>query len=66
MPSYYENVPHWIKEVPEHLKAQAMCEEVVCIEPRSLAFVPSHFKTEAYALKQLEETHMHLTACLIT
>ena len=51
MPSYYENVLQWIREISGHLKMQTMCEEAVWIEPRSLAFVPSHFKTEGLFIK---------------
>ena len=44
--SFCRDVPRWIKKVPKHLKAQEMCNEVVCIEPSSLTYVPDHFKTE--------------------
>ena len=33
-------------EVPDHLKTQDMCYEVVRIEPTLLGFVPDCFKTE--------------------
>ena len=42
----YENVPRWIREIPEHLKTQEMCDEAVRIEPRSLAYVHDRLKTE--------------------
>ena len=29
MPPYYENVPHWIRKAPEHLKTQEMCNKMV-------------------------------------
>ena len=34
--SFSKDVPRWIKEVPNHLKTQEMCNEVVRIEPCSL------------------------------
>ena len=49
--SYYENVPHWIREIPRRLKTQEICEETVWIEPRSLAFVPDCLKTEGLCIK---------------
>ena len=42
----YENVPRWIREIPDRFKTQEMCDEIVGIEPRSFAFVPDHFRTE--------------------
>ena len=48
---YYKNVPRWIREIPRHLKTQEMCEEVIWIEPRSLAFLPDCFKTEGLCIK---------------
>ena len=47
----YENVPRWIREIPGRLKTQEMCDEAVRIEPRSLSFVPDHFKTEDLCIK---------------
>ena len=38
--------PHWIIEIPNHLKTQEMCIEAVRIEPISLAYVPDHLKTQ--------------------
>ena len=46
-----ENVPRWIREIPGRLKTQEMCDEAVRIEPRSLSFVPDHFKTEDLCIK---------------
>ena len=51
MPSYYENVPRLIREIPGHLKTQEMYEEAVWIEPHSLAFLPSHFEREGLFIK---------------
>ena len=42
----YENVPEWIREIPDHLKTQEMCDEAVCIESYPLEVVPDHFKTQ--------------------
>ena len=36
----YKNVLRWIREIPEHLVTQEMCDEAVRINPRYLAFVP--------------------------
>ena len=33
---------------------QGMCNEVVHIEPRSLAFIPDHFKTQAMCNEAVE------------
>ena len=37
----YKNVLCWIREIPEHLVTQEMCDETVRIGPRYLAFVPN-------------------------
>ena len=37
----YENVPRWIREVPEHLKTQEMCNEAVEVDPWQLYNVPA-------------------------
>ena len=42
----YKNVPRWIREIPDHLKTQKMCDEAVRIESYSLEVVPDRFKTE--------------------
>ena len=42
----YEAIARWIKEVPNYLKTQEMCNLAVRIEPCSLACVPDHFKTQ--------------------
>ena len=39
-------VPCWIKETPNHLKTQGMCDVAVRMEPCSLGFVPDHLKTQ--------------------
>ena len=53
--SYYENVRHWIREIPRRLKTHEMCEEAVWIEPRSLAFVPDRLKTEGLCIKAVRK-----------
>ena len=42
----YENVLVWIREIPDHLKTQEMCDVAVGFEPRSLAQVPYFLKTQ--------------------
>ena len=44
--SWFANVPCRVREIPNHLKTQEMCDEAVCMGPRSLEFVPNHFKTK--------------------
>ena len=41
-----EIIPRWIREIPDHLKMQEMCDEAVRIEPHSMEVVPDHFKTQ--------------------
>ena len=36
----------WIITIPDHLKTQEMCNEVVHMKPLSLAYVPDRFKTQ--------------------
>ena len=43
---FYENVPRWIREIPEHFKTQEMCGGAMRIESCSLEHVPDHFKTQ--------------------
>ena len=40
----YAPVPCWVREIPDHLKTQEICDEAVRIEPRSLEFIPDHLK----------------------
>ena len=42
----YENVPRWIREIPEHLKTQEISNGAVLIEPYSLEVLPDHLKTQ--------------------
>ena len=61
------SVPCWIKEIPNHLKTQEMCDEAVCMEPDSLAYVPDHLKTqETYKeIMRIMPDEMHFTLSLI-
>ena len=51
----YENFLTWIREIPDHLKLQGMCNEAFDIEPFSLAFIPDHFKTQEICQGVVEE-----------
>ena len=42
----YENVPVWIREIPNHLKTQEMCIKAVEDVPYTLECVPGHLKTQ--------------------
>ena len=44
--SLFVNIPIWIREIPEPLKTQEICDEAVRIEPCSRRFVPNCFKTQ--------------------
>ena len=44
--SLFANVPCWLREIPEHLKTQAVCDEAVRRVPYSLLYIPNHFKTQ--------------------
>ena len=50
--SFYESIPRWIIETPDHLKTQEMCNEAVDIGSYLLVYVPDHFKTQ----KMCDET----------
>ena len=41
-----EIIPIWIKEYPDHLKTQEMCNEAVRMDPCSLEVIPDHPKTQ--------------------
>ena len=41
-----EIIPAWVREIPEHLKMQEMCDKAVDMELCSLAYVSYRFKTE--------------------
>ena len=41
-----ENVPRWIREIPEHFKTQEMCNETVAQFSYTLRYVPDLLKTQ--------------------
>ena len=45
-PPPHENVPRWIREAPEHLKMQEMCNKAVAGFSCALKYVSDHFKTQ--------------------
>ena len=49
-----EIIPVWIREIPDNLKTQEVCNEAMRIEPYSLAFVPDCFKTQEMCDKAVE------------
>ena len=42
----HENVPRWIREIPEHLKTPEMCDKAVAGFLYALRYAPDHLKTE--------------------
>ena len=42
----YESVPPWLREIPEHLKTEEMCNEAVAQFPYALYYVPDYLKTK--------------------
>ena len=42
----YENVPHWIRKAPGHLKTQEMCNKAVAEFLCTLKYVLNHLKTQ--------------------
>ena len=52
--SLLEIIPVWIREIPDHLKTQEMCNEAMRMDPYSLAFVPDNLKTQEMCDKALE------------
>ena len=51
----YESVPCWIREVPEHLKTQEMCNEVVAQSSYALRYVPDELKTQQMCNEAIRE-----------
>ena len=49
-----EIISVWIREIPDNLKTQEMCNEAMCISPYSLAFVPDCFETQEMCDKIVE------------
>ena len=45
------NVTCWIKEIPNYLKTQEMCDETVRINPLLLAYVPDHLRTQEMCIE---------------
>ena len=50
----YENVPEWIKKVPDQYKAQEMCNKAASMDSLLLRFVPDRFKTQKMCIKAAE------------
>ena len=46
---------HWIYDVPDHLKTQEICNEVVSTYPCLLEHVPDHLKTQQMCDKAFRE-----------
>ena len=42
----YENVPRWLREIPEHFKTQEMCSEMVAQFSYALMYFPDHLRQE--------------------
>ena len=42
----YENVPRWIREIPEHFKTREMCNETVAQFSYALRYGLDHLKTQ--------------------
>ena len=62
--SLLEIIPVWIRETPDHLKTQEMCNEAIHTDPYSLAFVPDRFKTQkmcdkAINIEPFTQSHDH-------
>ena len=49
-----EIIPVWIREIPDILRTQDMCNEAMRIEQYSLAFVPDHLKMQEMCDKAVE------------
>ena len=43
---FYEHVPCWTREVPEHLKTEEMCNNAVAYFSCPVKYVADHLKTE--------------------
>ena len=44
--SLYVAVPSWIREIPDHLRTQEMCNEALHIGSYSLLYVPDQYETQ--------------------
>ena len=58
--SLYATVRRWIKEIPDHLKTQQMCDEAFEEKPYSLKYVPDHLKTKEMCERAVEENRWFL------
>ena len=52
--SLLEIIPVWIREIPDNLKTQEMCNEATRIEPYSLPFVPDCSKAQEMCDKAIQ------------
>ena len=53
--SYYEvNILRWIRGIPRNFNTKEACNEAICIEPLSLAYVPNSFKTQEMCNEAIE------------
>ena len=51
----YESVPRWIREIPEHLKTQVMCNGAVAQSSYALRYVPDELKTQEMCNEAIRE-----------
>ena len=42
----YESFPRWLREIPEHLKTEEMCNKAMAQFPYALYYVPDYLKTK--------------------
>lgn len=52
--SLYASVPNCIKETPDHLKTQKMCNKEMHIISSFIFLIPDHFKTQKMCIKPIE------------
>ena len=57
----YENVPGWIRQIPEHLKMQEMCEEEVRIVPKNIS--QYILRCKRCEMRQCVGNHLHYITC---
>ena len=56
----------WIREIPDSLKTlktQALCNEAMCIDPRSLAFIPDCFRRQGMCNEAVHIKAIHAVIC---
>ena len=56
----YATAQGWIKEIPDHLKTQRLCDEAMCINPYSLQFVPQFVP---WLLKYVRDQYKTMKMC---